>query len=335
MLPFTLLLAGGGITVASIVANYWAIALCVGLSGIGIAAFHPEAARLMYEMAGKRKATGMSMFSLGGNIGFALGPLVITVLLLLFGLYGTTVLILPLALMAAILAVLVKSTSSPGHEERNGREHHSQRDHWWAFSLLTGAIICRSMMFYGLNTFLPLYWIGVLHQSKAAGGTALSVLLFAGLVGTALGGRLADRFHRRRVVLMAFILLLPCFLLFVLLGPLHPMLAWVLLVPVGLSLFAPFSVMVVMGQEYLPNHVGTASGVTLGLALTVGGIAAPLLGRIADLYGLSLALSLLALMPLLGLGCAFSLPQALPVATDGPVDGRGGIEPRPYHQPVE
>src|SRR5579884_797559 len=309
LLPCALLLAGGGVSIASIGTNYWFIALCVGLSGIGIAAFHPEAARLMHEMAGKRKATGMSIFSFGGNVGFALGPLVTTLLLLLFGLPGAIALVLPLALMAFALAGFVKSTSFLERERqlREG-EHHRQRDRWLAFSLLTGAIICRSMMFYGLNTFLPLYWIGVLHQSKAAGGAALSILLFTGLAGTLLGGRLADSRGRRLVVLVAFILLLPCFLLFVLLSPLHPLLAWILLLPVGLLLFAPFSVMVVMGQEYLPNHVGTASGVTLGLALTVGGIAAPLLGRIADLYGLSLALSWLALLPLLAIICIISLP---------------------------
>lgn len=318
LLPCALLLAAGGVAVASIGTNYWFIALCVGLSGIGIAAFHPEAARLMHEMAGKRKATGMSIFSFGGNVGFALGPLIITLLLLLLGLPGTTLLLPLMALMALSLAVFVKRTPALEVREGQGKEdkYHCQHDRWWAFSLLTGAIICRSMMFYGLNTFLPLYWIGVLHQSKAAGGTALSVLLFTGLAGTLLGGRLADSRGRRQVVMVAFILLLPCFLLFVLLSPLHPLLAWVLLLPIGLLLFAPFSVMVVMGQEYLPDHVGTASGVTLGLALTVGGITAPLLGRIADLYGLSLALSGLALLPLLAIGCVLSLPQAPSIAID-------------------
>jgi FSR family fosmidomycin resistance protein-like MFS transporter len=147
-----------------------------------------------------------------------------------------------------------------------------------------------------------------LHQSQAAGAAALSTLLFAGLAGTLLGGRLADRYGRRRVVLLALGMLFPLLLLFVFVSPVNLFLAWVLLIPLGICLFAPFSVMVVMGQSYLPNHVGTASGVTLGLAVTVGGITAPLLGKVADLYGLAPALVGLACVSVLAIGCALMLP---------------------------
>lgn len=86
--------------------------------------------------------------------------------------------------------------------------------------------------------------------------------------------------------------------------------AFVLLILVGLALYAPFSVMVVIGQEYLPNHVGTASGVTLGLAITVGGIVAPVLGHVADLYGIHTALMGLACVPLLATVLALTLPRS-------------------------
>jgi FSR family fosmidomycin resistance protein-like MFS transporter len=309
LMPLGLLLAGMGLACASIAGSYWLIALCVGLSGIGIATFHPEAARLMNEVAGKQKATGMSIFALGGNIGFALGPLAITALLVLLGLRGVGVLLIPLVLMALILLFATRNSLAHSENKRARNRQAGQKDAWWTFARLTGVILCRSIIFYGLNTFLPLYWISVLHQSPAAGGVALSMLLFVGLVGTFSGGRLADRYGRRRIVLLAFSLLLPCLLLFVLIGPLSPLLAWALLVPIGWGLFAPFSVMVVMGQELLPNHVGTASGVTLGLALTVGGLTAPLLGRVADLYGLSFALVGLAFLPLIAVGGALTLPR--------------------------
>lgn len=316
LMPFGVLLAGIGLALASIAPSYALIALCVCLSGIGVAAFHPEAARRMHEEAGKQKATGMSLFSLGGNIGFALGPLLTTALLVLLGLSGTYLLIIPLAIVALLL-VYFGQGKKVAHEEKigQGSRKGKRSDDWWAFARLTMALVLRSMVFYGLNTFIPLYWIAVLHQSQAASGFALSVMLFVGLTGTLLGGWFADRIGRRRVILIVLGLLFPCLLLFILLSPLHPLLALVLLAPVGMTLFAPTSIMVVMGQEYLPNHVGTASGVTLGLAVTVGGVTAPLMGRVADSYGISVALLGLTLLPLLAAICVFSLPRVLrPVA---------------------
>jgi FSR family fosmidomycin resistance protein-like MFS transporter len=313
LMPLGLLVAGVGLASVGIFSNYWLIALSVCLSGIGVASFHPEGARLVNRMTGHKKATGMSIFSLGGNVGLALGPMVTTALLVWLGLPGVTWLIIPLALMAVLFVVasMLKVTDVPA-ESVVVQEVVSEKrpENWGAFARLTGAVVSRSMIFFGLNTFLPLYWIGRLHQSQAAGGMALSVLLIAGIIGTFFGGRLADRFNRRSVVITSFSILLPCLFLFVLLSPFNPILALVLLVPVGLCLFAPFSVMVVMGQEFLPNHVGTASGVTLGLGITVGGIVAPLLGHVADVYGISTTMFLLTIFPAISLGWIFSLPAS-------------------------
>jgi MFS transporter, FSR family, fosmidomycin resistance protein len=215
LMPAGLLMAGSGLTLASLFSPYWLMALCVGISGVGIAAFHPEAARLMDELTSRQKATSMSIFALGGYIGFALGPLVMTVLLLFFGLRGTTALMLPLGSMALLLVFAFQPESATKKGEKMGKKRHLRNgsDHWWAFTRLTGAIICRSTIFYGLNTFLALYWMQGLHQSQAAGVMALSALLFAGLAGTLLGGQLADRYGRRRVVLLAQGMLFPLLLL--------------------------------------------------------------------------------------------------------------------------
>lgn len=311
LLSAGVLIAGSGLAIASLAPGYWLIALCMCISGIGVAAYHPEAARLMHYTAGNRKATGMSMFSVGGNVGFALGPLFMTALLVVFGLRGTPVLLAPLAVTALLLLLYTRGMTVAREESLpQDKSEKIRSDAWGPFLRLTATLMCRSMAFYGLNTFLPLYWIVVLHHSQAAGGVVLSVLLLAGLAGTLLGGRLADRYGRRLVVLTGMGMLAPCLLLFLLVSTRSPVLAVAMLVPLGLALFAPASVMIVMGQEYLPNRVGTASGVTLGLAVSVGGIAAPLLGRVADLYGISITLVGLALLPLLGFGCAFTLPRA-------------------------
>lgn len=85
--------------------------------------------------------------------------------------------------------------------------------------------------------------------------------------------------------------------------------ALVLLVPTALCIFLPSSVQVVLGQEYLPKRVGTASGMTLGLAVSVGGMAAPLLGRLADARGLSVVLLALLGVQVVALALATALPS--------------------------
>ncbi len=311
LMPAGLILAGIGLALAGFAPNYWLIVLSLALTGIGIAAFHPEAARLMNVVAGPKKATAMSIFSIGGNIGFALGPLLTSAFLLLLGLGGAALFLLPIVLVSLLLVAffrhLARSVSTSKRQSQKEQVHGA--DAWGPFARLTAMIMCRSVIFYGLNTFLPLYWVVVLHQSSAFGASALTVLLAAGILGTFIGGRLADRYGRRAVVLWSLGSLTPLLLLFVLLSTSNIIIALLLLLPLGLALFAPFSVMVVMGQEYLPNSVGTASGVTLGLAVTVGGITAPVFGHIADLYGIHIAMVSLTLFPLLGTIVALTLPR--------------------------
>ncbi len=216
LMPVGVLIAGSGLALTSVAPGYWFMALCMCISGIGIAAFHPEAARVTHYIAGSRKATGMSMFSVGGNIGFALGPLVMTALLVIAGLRGTPAIMAPLA-VTAFLLFLRSSRMTVVRDETmlQSKSEGSRSDAWGPFLRLTTALMCRSMVFYGLNTFLPLYWIAVLHRSQEEGGIALSVLLLVGLAGTLLGGRLADRYGRRLVVLTALGILTPSLLLFV------------------------------------------------------------------------------------------------------------------------
>jgi FSR family fosmidomycin resistance protein-like MFS transporter len=165
----------------------------------------------------------------------------------------------------------------------------------------------RSVIFFGLNTFVPLYWIRVLGATKTAGGLALALFMGAGAVGTLAGGWAADIIGHRRLLLWTYGLLGP--LLGLLLLAHHTTLASLLLIPVGLVLFAPFSVMVVLSHEYLPTRLGTASGVTFGLAVTVGGLFAPVLGRLADHYGLPTTFLILAVLPAFAWLLSLSLPK--------------------------
>lgn len=313
LMPAGLFLAGAGMSCIGFLSNYWSLFTAVTISGIGIAAFHPEAARLANQVSGEKKGTGVSIFSVGGNAGFALGPILATTALLFWGLKGTLVLIIPVTFMAIILATQISKLQGYKAISQNNNIPLplKPRDQWIPFYKLTIVVFCRSIIFYGLNTFLPLYWIHIFQQSQAVSGTVLTILFTVGAVGTLFGGRLADRFGYNKIIQMGFVALLPLLLLFMFTKNIT--VATFLLIPMGFALFASTSPMVVLGQKYLPNRMGLASGVTLGLAVSVGGIATPLLGWFADHYGLQLAFNALAILPLLALIVAFTLPDPITI----------------------
>jgi FSR family fosmidomycin resistance protein-like MFS transporter len=238
--------------------------------------------------------------------GFAIGPLMITPVLIAFGTRGSVILALPVLLMALAVTHQLPRLAAAHANLSISKNVHSlveSPEEWGDFIRLTVVVILRSMVFFGLNTFIPLYWSHVLGGTKSGGGLALTTLLAAVTGGTLLGGRAADRYGRKIVIVVSLAALAP--LTMVLLS-LHSLTAAaLLLVPVGIALSASNSVVVVMAQEYLPNRVGLAAGVTLGLSMTIGGLMMPLFGSIADHYGLRTALFLLGLIP--ALSCAISL----------------------------
>ena len=310
LLPAGLIVGAVGLALAGWSPTYPLALAAMVIAGTGIAAFHPEAARLVMLSAGNRHATGMSMFAVGGNAGFALGPFFATQAMVAFGLGGVAWLLAPAVLMAVLLY------SQLGYLERVAQERQAIRqqagtsgvDRWSAFWRLSGCVAARSTVSFGIYTFLPIFWIEVLHQTKSAGGTALSILLGAGAIGTLLGGQMADRWSRKRVIIIAFALLGP--LIWLLQQTRDVTWATLLLIPLGIALFIHFSVMVVLGQEYLPNRIGTASGITIGLATTVGGVVAPLLGWLADRSSVEKMFLAVSAVPLLGLAIALTLPES-------------------------
>jgi FSR family fosmidomycin resistance protein-like MFS transporter len=309
LMPAGVAVAGAGLMAAALLPTYGLIWLAIAVSGIGVAAYHPEGARYTNYASGDRRGTGMSFFSVGGNAGFAAAPVLATPTLLLLGLHGGWLIgVLPLVVAVALAVQLPRFAAHGAAATSSVAATATDRvSRWGPFARLTGVLLARSVLFYGLNTFIPLYWIGVLHQSPAGGGAALATLLVAGAGGTLLGGRLADRFRRRSVVIVAMALTAP--LLLLLLVAQGALVANVVLVPLALAMYVPSSILVVLGQEYLPARVGTASGVTLGLAVSVGGLVTPAVGFVADRTDLHTAMLLLIAVPVLATALAVSLPK--------------------------
>jgi MFS transporter, FSR family, fosmidomycin resistance protein len=311
LMPLGVMLGGLGIALAGIAPSFPLIFLSIVLSGLGVAAFHPESARFANYVSGSRRARGMSFFSVGGNLGFALGPTIATPLILLLGLPGSLFLVLPAFLMGLVLFYELPRllTFQPVTVKAAGDKSAREPEHWGPFVRMTGAVAVRSFVYFGLVTFVSSYYIQVLGASPLLGSTALSVMLLAGGIGTLFLGPLADRVGRRAVLAGSMLLLAPLIYALTLSGPLPGM---VFLALIGAATIGTFGVTVVMGQEYLPGRIGVAAGVTMGLSIGLGGVGAPILGTIADGYGLHTMMLVICALPLIGLALALSLPRKKP-----------------------
>jgi FSR family fosmidomycin resistance protein-like MFS transporter len=200
-----------------------------------------------------------------------------------------------------------------------------------SFVKLSLAVVCRSIVLVGLSTFISLYAAQHLGGGTATGAAALFVLYLGGAVGSVLGGRLANRWDRVTIsrwsylataVAVTGIVTVP--------GP--ALYLFVALASAGL--YVPFSLQVTLGQDYLPSRVGTASGITLGLTVSIGGLASPLIGSLADATSLRTALTPLILAPALSWLLFRTLPEpATPKHITTALQPAAGGEAAPLRQP--
>nr|WP_238356370.1 MFS transporter [Kribbella italica] len=304
LLPVSMLGTGAGTALIGLTEDYALTLLVIALTGVGVAAYHPQAARTARAVTGGGHV-GMSWFSLGGIVGFALAPVLVVPLLHAGGLEATPALMIPAVVGVLITLPLLRKGTAPKATRREGA------DDWRSFAQLTTIIVLRSIVYVGLTTFVGLY-IGQRLDLSATGSSAVLIVLFGGgVVGTLLGGRLANRWGRLPVMRIAYATAAAGLagLTFV---PGPTMLAFVVLTAIALSV--PFSLHITLGQDYLPSRVGTASGVTLGLAVSAGGLLAPALGALARSTSLQTVLAVLIVLPAVAGLLAGRLAEPRPIS---------------------
>ncbi|MFH8483881.1 MFS transporter, partial [Streptomyces longisporoflavus] len=318
LLPVSTLLGGLGIALSGVSGSYALTLVFVAVSGLGVAAYHPESARVA-RLASRGSHSGMGWFSLGGNLGFAAAPLMVTAVVAAGGLRLTPLLVLP-ALAGAVLCLPVLRALERQKAAGARTKVSVGADDRASFVKLSLAVVCRSIVFVGLSTFLSLFATERMGGGTAAGTAALFVLYLGGAVGSVLGGTLANRWDRVTVARRAYLIAAGSVagLVFV---PGPAMYLFVALTSAGL--YVPFSLQVTLGQDYLPSRVGTASGITLGLTVSIGGLVSPLIGSIADATSLRTALAPLVLMPVLSWLLFRTLPEPpVPARPEPPVPAR-------------
>ena len=304
VLPIACILAALGTGLVLFMPSYGLVMAVVVLTGLGSALYHAAGSLQANHVSGANKATGISFFFAGGNLGYASGPLIAVALLGLFGDRGPLGTLLPGFLAAGALAVFMPyyATTRQWQARRahlratQARVLDSRSKVMWGLAMIVLVISLRSVIQTGLITFIPLYFAYLSPDKKAYSALLIAVFVFTGAIGTLFGGALADRFGRKPVMVASLGTVLPLLLIFLNTdGPLQVL----SIALAGASLIAASSLTVIMAQELLPNNIGLASGLTLGLGFGAGGFGVAALGSVGDRYGLPTTMLVIALLPAL------------------------------------
>lgn len=299
-LPLSPFIACLGLSITGFVSHYSLLLLCVVLTGIGIASFHPEGFKTAYFFTGDKKVTGMSIFAVGGNLRIALGPMVAMTLVTSFGLKGTIGLIVPGILIAVILLFnmpMLSTTVESAHKEATKEVRKPLTgDQKRSFSLLVSIGTLRAWAQFGMATYIPFYYINYRKGNPLYAGKLVSTFLIAGALGTLLGAPLADRWGHKKFLSITLALSSPLLLLFYYSSG---SMTFAFLGISGMVLISTFALTTVMGQALLPQHLGMASGMMVGFTMSAGGLGVTLLGMIADTWGVPMAIKSIFVLPLI------------------------------------
>lgn len=315
LLPTGVLISGVGMTLTGFMPSYPLLLMVIIIGGLGIASFHPQGSKTVHFVsAATAKGRSMAVFSVGGNLGMALGALFMTFLLTQpGGLANTRYFFIPAATVAVLLFIVHPTagvnTAAAAVKQSNGASATKPGSiRFLPLIILLTYIFLRSTIQNGLMSYIPLYYINYLGGDAAYASYMVSIFLLSGAVGTFLGGTVSDRFGRKFMLTMSMAILVPLLILYPHTSGLSTM---ALLTVTGIVLVSTFAVTIVVAQDMMPQYVGMASGLTIGFSIGLGGLGVTTLGWLADHWGLPMVFEVLSALPLAGLTLALTLPGKL------------------------
>lgn len=304
-------LAGIGMAGVGVLPNYPLIMASAMLSGIGVAMFHPEGGRLGNLTAGEQKGKGMSIFAVGGKLGFTFGPLVATAAITLWGLPGTLIFIIPSTLCAAILLSQNKALLSYSNPDKQSSDESLYQDNWVGFGFVMGAISCRSIMYYAFLSFIPLFLVYNLGQEEAFASSVISLFALVCAVGTIASGWAGQLLGTKKLIIASYACVAIEVVIFAFNGSL--IVALILIAFLALTCDISYPSAVAMGQSFVPHHLGMASGLSFGVMVCIGGLMTPVFGLIGDYFGLQVVMLCVTAIALLGIIITLFIPKNRPM----------------------
>jgi MFS transporter, FSR family, fosmidomycin resistance protein len=301
--------AGLSLSSLGLAHHYSVLILLLILGGLGLSSFHPEAAALTTSLSGQRRTWGMSIFMLGGNLGYSLGPFLILIVVINFGLEWSFFASLPALGTAWVLYryALLGKKAPKIHSPSNIKIESSLNRRVLGFSVLLSLVVLRVTTVLSLVTFLPMVQ-KLRGFSLIAAGGSITVFMACGAFGGLIGGYLADRVGRRKTILASFFLALPALSAFLYWkGPM----GLFILALLGFLLYISEPSCIVLAQEIIPQQARTASGLIMGMAWGLGGGGVLGVGALADVFGIEWALRFLLLLPAGSLTLSFFLPSGI------------------------
>ena len=279
------------------------------IAGIGAALFHPEAALLVNRTQSNELGNAMGRFAVGGSAGFALGPLLAGGVYVFGGQFLW--LFTAIALIGVLLYVYAftgsTDTDAIGESKSSAKSTNSGTNDWVSFGKLFFVIASRSILFSVLSIFIPILYITVINGEASASSLALTMYFAMGAVLTYMGGALSDKLGFLKTVRLGNLIFLPSVLVFIFVPNIWGFFG--AMIPMAFGVFSQYGPITVLGQKYLAKNAGFASGITLGLGITLGGLVAPYVGHLADIYDVQIALMTLIPVGLMGLFMSFWLKE--------------------------
>ncbi|WP_314643346.1 MFS transporter [uncultured Veillonella sp.] len=289
------------ISAMALATSYETILALSLLAGVGAALFHPEAALLVNRTQSHEIGNAMGRFAVGGSAGFALGPLIAG------GVYVFGAHFLWVFTAIALLGILLYlyaftgevDTANAGESKSSAASTNTGTNDWASFGKLFFVIASRSILFSVLSIFIPILYITVINGEASASSLALTMYFAMGAVLTYMGGALSDKLGFLKTVRLGNLIFLPSLLVFIFVPNIWGFFG--AMIPMAFGVFSQYGPITVLGQKYLAKNAGFASGVTLGLGITLGGLVAPYIGHLADIYDVQTALMTLIPVGLMGL----------------------------------
>lgn len=302
-----------GVVMLALATSYWMILLAVGLMGVGSAVFHPQAAQIAQAASGGRKGFAQSVFQVGGNGGYSIGPLLAAFIVLPIGMQAFGY----IAIIPFILAIILYQIGK-WHMAQIGKvvkkvrgrwttvKTYSKRRIWFFIFVLFMLMFSKNFYSTSMLNYFSFFLIDKFGVTQQTAQYCLFIYLAAQAIGTIVGGMLGDKYGRKWVIWFSILGVSP----FTIALPYIDSFTGVVILSIVIAIImaSAFSSILVFASDLMPNNTGVIAGIFYGLSFGVAGIGSSCFGWLADQTSIHFVFEVSTLLPLLGIIAVF-LPK--------------------------